>query len=309
MLRVTFLGTAAARPTVARGVSAVAVQRESRLFLFDCGEGTQRQMMRYGTGFGVEAIFVSHLHGDHFLGITGLLRTLALQDRREAILIYGPPGSGGTLEEAAMLGVDRIRFPVVVRELEGGQALHMDDFSIQAFGVHHGTPALGYALVEKERPGRFDVELARKMGVPEGPLYGRLHRGESVEVDGKVIHPRDLVGPPRPGRKVVYTGDTRPFEGVRRMAEGADLLIHEGTFGDGEEERALETYHSTAREAGRLACQAGVRRLILTHISARHSDAAEVLEAQAREELPQTRFARDGLTLEIPFPDEGEAEV
>lgn len=303
MIRVTFLGTAAARPTVGRNVSSIALQREGELMLLDCGEGTQRQMMRYGTGFGVGAIFVTHLHADHFLGLIGLLRTLSLQGRTEPMEIYGPRGSRKTLQQAINLGVERVRFPVEVVELRDGDRVEREEYDVVAFQARHGTRAVGYALKEHDRLGRFDVEKARALGVPEGPLFGRLHRGETVDVDGRTIRPEEVVGPPRAGRSVVYTGDTLPSDTVREVARTADLLIHDATFGAEEAERARDTRHSTAREAAEVARDAGVRRLILTHLSARYADDPDPLEAEAREVFPGARVAYDGLSLEIPYAD------
>jgi len=300
MIRVTFLGTAASRPTVGRNVSGIAVQREGDHFLFDCGEGTQRQMMRYGTGFGVQAIFVTHLHADHFLGITGLLRTMALQDRIDPITLYGPSGSASTLWEAVNLGVDRLKFPVEVHEVEPGEGLQADGYRIEAFGVSHGTRAVGWALIEEDRLGRFDVEGARALGVPDGPMFGQLHRGQDVEVEGSVIRSAHLVGEPRPGRTVVYTGDTRPTDAIVERAQGADLLIHEATFGEEEEERARETFHSTAAGAADVARRAGVRMLCLTHLSARYSEDSKPLQEEAVAHFPEARVAYDGLSLEMP---------
>jgi len=309
MIRVTFLGTAATRPTVRRNVSAIALQREGDSFLLDCGEGTQRQMMRYGTGFAVQDVFVTHLHADHFLGITGLLRTMALQGRADPLRVFGPTSSRATLEQVVSLGVDRVPFPLEIDELDAGSRVEYGEYDVVAFPVDHRTSALGYAFVEHERLGRFDVERARALGVPEGELFGKLHMGQTVEVDGRQIEPADVVGPPRPGRLVVYTGDTRPSEATKEIAKDASLLIHEATFGNEEAERASQTYHSTAGRAAALAAEAGVRRLYLTHISARYADDPSALEAEAREAFPGAVIARDGLSVEIPQNDGAGGEI
>ncbi len=303
MIRLTFLGTAASRPTVGRNVSGIAVQREGELMLFDCGEGTQRQMMRYGTGFNVRTIFVTHIHADHFLGITGLLRTMALQGRTDPMSIFGPPGSARVLRTAVGLGVERVHFPVEVQEVQAGFRLELKGYALEAFEVVHGTPAVGWALVEDPRLGRFDVDRARALGVPEGPLFGRLHRGESVEVGGTVVEAREVVGPARPGRLVVYTGDTRPCASVVERARGADLLVHEATFGLEEESRAHETFHSTAAGAARIARDAGVSSLMLTHVSARYADDPGPLVQEARAVFPGTSVAHDGLVIEVAYAD------
>ena len=306
MIRVTFLGTAASRPTVSRNVSAVMIQREGDSLLFDCGEGTQRQMMRYATGFAVHDVFFTHMHADHFLGITGLLRTMGLQGREEIMRLWAPEGGAVVLNEAVNLGMERTTFPVEIIELRPGDRISRNGYEIVAYRAQHGPRSLGYALIEAERLGRFNPARARELGIPEGPLFGKLHRGESIEVDGRVISPADLVGAPRPGRRVVYTGDSRPCRDTAEIARAADLLIHDATFTHDEVERARDTQHTTAREAADLARTAGVLRLALTHISARYADDPRPIEREAKNVFPQSVVAYDGLTIEVPFRDDGD---
>ena len=303
MIRVTFLGTAAARPTVGRNVSAVSVQKGGDLMLFDCGEGTQRQMMRYQTGFSVGSIFVTHLHADHFLGVIGLLRTLSLQGRTEPMELFAPRRGRQILDPAVRLGVERVSFPVEIHELAPGDRVERDGYHVLAFPVSHGVSALGFALVERERLGRFNLDRARALGVPEGPLFGRLHRGEAITVNGRTVHPSEVVGETRPGRRVVYTGDTAPSDDVVEVSRGCDLLIHDCTFAEEEADRARETGHATAAEAARVARRAGARRLVLTHISARYADTPRILEREAGEIFEGARVAYDGMVLEIPHAD------
>lgn len=305
-LLVRFLGTSASRPTVERGVSSIAVIREGETLLFDCGEGTQRQMMRYGISFALDDIFFSHFHLDHFLGVVGLLRTLSLQGRTEEIRCWGPRGAARFLERSETLGADRLTFPISVKELLPGEVIRRASYSIAAIpAVHRGSPAFSWAIIEDERRGRFDPEHAKALGIPEGPLWGRLHKGETITLDdGREISPATLVGPPRSGRKIVITGDTRPCAATRDAAMGADLLVHEATFAEEEAQRARETGHSTAREAAEVAVSAGVRRLILTHISARYSRDTSDLENESRAVFAATTVARDGMEVEVPFADD-----
>ena len=304
MLSVTFLGTGASTPTVDRNVSGLAVQREGETILFDCGEGSQRQMMRYGTGFSFTDIFFTHYHADHVLGVTGLLRTMGLQDRTAPVVLYGPRGAGRVLGVMANLGVERNQFPIEIVEVRVGDRLARGDYDIVVFETEHRADTVGYALAEHTRLGRFNPERARELGIPEGPLWGRLHKGETVVLqDGRSVRPEDLVGSPRHGRTLVYSGDTRPHLSLIEAARNADLLIHEATFGAEEMERACETGHSTASEAARVALEAGVRRLVLTHISPRYTRDAPELLAEAKAIFPETIIARDGMTLDIPFPD------
>ena len=305
-LTVRFLGTSASRPTVERNVTAITIVREGETLLFDCGEGTQRQMMRYGTSFALADIFFTHMHADHMLGVIGLFRTLALQGRTDPMRLWGPRGSEALLRQSIALGSEREPFPVEFNEVTVDTPIARKGYSILPYTVDHkDKSAVGYALIEDIRLGRFNPDRAREMGIPEGPAWGKLHKGEAVTLDdGRVITPADLVGSSRPGRRVVFTGDSRPAEGTIRVAEGADLLIHESTFSDEEQARAIETGHSTAREAGEVAAKAGVRRLILTHLSARYSVNTSDLLTQAREIFPNTVIAKDGLELEVPFQSE-----
>ena len=300
-----FLGTSAARPTVERNVSSIALLREGEAFLFDCGEGTQRQMMRYGITFNIDDIFFTHFHTDHLLGVVGLLRTMSLQGRTETLRLWGPSGADRMLKRAESLGSERLAFGLEIRELTPGDAIPRKGYLIHTFALEHrGPPSIGYVIAEEERRGRFNPELAVSLGIPEGPMWGKIHRGESVTLDdGRVISPAELVGETRPGRRVVITGDTRPCAATILAAENADLLVHESTFGDEEAERAIETGHSTAREAAQVAKMAGVRKLILTHVSARYTRDAGELEQEARSVFPDARVAKDGLEIDVPFRD------
>ncbi len=306
-----FLGTSASRPTIERNVTSLVAVREGETLMFDCGEGTQRQMMRYGVSFALQDIFFTHYHADHLLGLIGLFRTLALQGRIEPMRLWGPKGGARILRRATEFGVERVGFPVEIHELEPGERVPRKDYAIVPYLADHRQGlAFGWLLVEEERRGRFDPEKARALGIPEGPLWGQIHRGVAVTLaDGRIVTPDMLVGLPRSGRKVVITGDTRPCDATVDAARGADALVHEATFGDEEAPRALETGHSTAREAGEVARRAGVRRLLLTHFSARYSrDSAELLD-QARAEFAETTCARDGMEVDIPFPSQEEEQT
>jgi ribonuclease Z len=300
-LRLTFLGTSAAQPTLARNLSGLAVRRAGELWLFDCGEGSQRQMMRYGTGFAVDAVFFTHFHADHYLGLLGFLRTLSMQGREQPLQLFGPSPAATLLKTAIHLGIDRHGFPIEIRELVAGDFVERAGCRVTAVPVDHGIPAVAYALQEDPRPGEFSLERALALGIPEGPLFGKLQHGEAVALGGTTIQPAQVLGPTRPGRRVVLSGDTRPCAAVCDAARDADLLIHEATFADSEQARAEETHHCTAREAGALASRAGVRRLILTHFSSRYEDDLHRLQREAREPFPLAELAHDGLTLEVPL--------
>jgi ribonuclease Z len=303
LLRLTFLGTSAAQPTASRNVSALAVRRGGQLVLFDCGEGTQRQMIRYGTGFDVAAIFFTHFHADHYLGAIGFVRTLSMLHREAPLRLYGPRPAKRLLEVMLFTGADALSCEVQIRELAPGDAVRLDaGAEVRAFATDHRTPSLGYALAEDARPGRFHPDRAAALGVPPGPLFGALQHGRAVEVAGRTVRPEEVVEPPRRGRVVVVTGDTRPARATVEAARAADLLVHDATFGDAEQDRAQETLHSTAREAARVAREAGVSALVLTHLSTRYDQDPAPLVAQAREEFPGVEVAHDGLVLEVPLP-------
>ncbi len=305
IIRVTFLGTSAAQPTIHRNLSGIAVKADIESLLFDCGEGSQRQMIRFGTGFAVDAIFFTHFHADHYLGVIGFLRTLGMTGREQPLQLFGPPPAKRLLHQAVHLGVDQLPFPLEITELRGGDSVRRTSYSIGAVQVDHKVAALGYVLQEDPRPGRFNVEAARALRVPEGPSFGKLQRGEAVQTrDGRTIGPAEVLGPPRRGRRLALSGDTRPCAPLVNAAMESDLLVHESTFSDDEQERAVETRHSTAREAGRVAREARVKRLILTHLSSRHDVDPSRLLAQAREEFSgPVEVATDGMTLELPLPD------
>jgi ribonuclease Z len=303
LLRLTFLGTSAAQPTIHRNLSGIAVKADTDLLLFDCGEGSQRQMIRFGTGFSVDAVFFTHFHADHYLGIIGFIRTLGMGGRTAPLILHGPPPAKRLLRQAVHLGVDALPFQLDIVELQHGGSVRRNGYTVGAIQVDHRVSALAYVLQEDDRPGRFNVDRARALFVREGPDFGRLQRGESVTAStGQVVQPADVLGPSRPGRRIVISGDTRPCTTVTAAARDADLLIHESTFSDDEQERALETRHSTAREAGRVAREAGARRLILTHLSSRYDPDPSKLLEQAREEYPgPVEVAHDGMTVELPL--------
>jgi ribonuclease Z len=310
-MHVTFLGTSGAVPTTQRNPSAVMVRREGERFLFDAAEGTQRQMMRFQTGFNVSHVFITHLHGDHVLGLPGLVQTWDFNDREEPLAIHTPAGTRNRIEELVTVAGNSPSYPIRVHEVSAGDvALDREDFEIRAIEVDHRATAVGYAVVEDDRKGRFDREKAENdLGISPGPEYSKLHNGEPVELDdGTVVEPEQVVGPPRPGRRVVYTGDTRPVDSVVEAAEDADLLIHDATFAEDRRERAGGTGHATAKQAAEIANRAGAKRLALTHVSTRYAGQSDRLETEAREVFEGERafLPDDGDELDVPFPDAGE---
>jgi ribonuclease Z len=307
-LDVVFLGTSGSMPTARRAPSATLVRRGGERLLFDCAEGTQRQLLRSDVGLvDLQEIFLTHFHADHFLGLPGMLKTFALRGRELPLTLYGPRGLNDLMRTLQRV-VGRLSYEVAVVELAAGAALPRDGYELRTFPVRHGRDALGYALVEDERPGRFDVASADALGVPFGRERGTLQTGAPVTLaDGRVVTPGQVLGAARPGRKLVLTGDTAPSDDVVAAALGADLLVHEATFCEDEAERARETEHSTALEAARVARDAGVRLLALTHLSSRYGGGD--VEREARTVFPDTVVPRDFDLIELPFRERGGPEL
>jgi ribonuclease Z len=304
-LRIIFLGTAGSVPTPERSLPAIVVQRKDELLMFDCGEGVQRQMIRIGVGFHRKTkIFVTHLHGDHVLGLPGLLQTMSLMDRERRLEVYGPPGIEAFVKAIRQTVQFSLTFPLETREVTGGNRVCEEkEYAVYAAWADHVVPSLAYGLVEKPRPGKFNPVKAKQLGIPEGPLWSKLQHGSTVKLpNGRVVEPKEVVGPPRPGRKIVYSGDTRPIESIVELAKNADLLIHDGTLADELAEKAHEDGHSTASQAAEIAKRAGVKWLILTHISARYKN-ADILVEQARKIFPKTDIAEDFMKIELPLKD------
>jgi ribonuclease Z len=307
-LDVVFLGTAASAPTAARGTSATLLRRGGDRLLVDCGEGTQRQLLRSDIGLvDLEDVFLTHLHADHVLGLPGMLKTFGLRGRETPIRVHGPRGTRALLGALGVV-VGKISYPLDIIELSPGEAVARDGYRIEAFAVAHGVPALGYALREEDRPGRFDVETADALGVPDGPARGTLQRGEPVTLDdGGVVSPEKVLGPARRGRSIVLTGDTAPAASVVEAATGADVLVHEATFLADGRARARETEHSTAGEAALVAREAEVGLLALTHVSARYAPSEIVDEACAL--FPRSVVPRDFDLVTVPLPERGSPEL
>jgi ribonuclease Z len=303
-LDIVFLGTSGSVPTARRGLAGTLVRRGGDRILFDCGEGTQRQLLRSSIGLvELHEIFLTHYHADHYLGLPGMLKTFALRGRELPLTVYGPPGL------IDLFGVLRrifgkLSYEVELRELAHGDTLDRGDHRIFAFAVEHGVTANGYCLAESPRPGRFDLETACSLGVPQGPLFGRLQAGESVELPtGGTVAPEQVLGPPRPGRKIVLAGDTRPAREVLELAREADVLVHEATFASEEQQRADETLHSSSIGAAELAKAAGVKLLALTHLSNRYFGPEIAREARAI--FADTVVPRDFDIIDVRFPERG----
>jgi len=299
-MKLVFLGTSGSIPTSQRGLPAIALRRDRELLLFDCAEGTQRQMALAGLSpMRLKAIFITHLHGDHFLGLAGLVQTMSLMDRKEKLEVYCPPEGKERIENFLRVPYYTLTFEVHVKELKPGDELRRSGYSIKTCRVDHPVPALAYALLEDQRSGKFYPQKAIALGVKAGPDFSRLKSGKSVKLrDGCVVKPEQVMGPPQPGRKIVYAGDTRPCESIVKFSEGADVLIHDCTLANELAERAVETGHSTPAEAAEIAKRAEVKQLVLIHISPRYEDDSVLLK-QAKQIFPNVEVAKDLMELEV----------
>jgi ribonuclease Z len=306
-LSVAFLGTGGAVPSARRNTASVLVARGGERLLFDCGEGTQRQMQRSLGLVQVDSLFFTHFHADHFLGLPGLLKTYDLTERERPLSVYGPRGLVDLFKSLARV-IGRIEYKLDLVELEAGDAIPLDGAEVRAFPVEHGVRAHGYALVEAERPGRFDPGAAQRLGVAEGPDFARLQRGEEVETaTGAAVRPGDVMGESRPGRRLVVTGDTAPCRATVEAACGAELLVHDASFAEEEAQRAADTGHSTVGQAAAVAREADVKLLALVHISSRYH-VGKVLE-EAKDVFANSAAPKDFDLVEIPFPEKGEPQL
>jgi ribonuclease Z len=307
-LDLVFLGTSGSMPTAQRAPTAILLRRGGERLLFDCAEGTQRQLLRSNVGLiELREVFLTHYHADHYLGLPGMLKTFALRGRETPITIYGPPGLSDLFGALRRI-FGRLTYPYELIELQPGEILERGNYRLATFPVNHGVSAFGYAVVEDPRPGRFDVEAANALGIPAGPERGTLQRGEAVTLtDGRVVAPQSVLGEVRPGRKVVVSADTAYSQDVVEAASGADVLVHEATFAEEERERARETLHSTAGDAAQVAREAEVGLLALTHLSNRYFGGEIEREAQAI--FPNTVVPRDLDIIVVPFPERGSPEL
>jgi len=298
-LEITFLGTGGSWPTVKRNVSAIAIKRGGEILLFDCGEGTQRQIQKSKLSYmQISKIFITHYHGDHFLGLPGLIQTMQLNDREEPLYIYGPRGLRKLVSQILSLGYFTPTYEIVATELDDNCSIKFEGYIIKTLKVYHNVPTFAYCLEEDKRPGKFSKEKALELGIPEGPLFSKLQRGETIVINGRKITPNMVLGPKRPGRKIVISGDTRPFEKMVDFAKNADVLVHDATFHSELEEVAAEYGHSTAKQAAEIAKKAEVDKLFLVHISPRYLD-PKPLEEEAKEIFKDSIVPKDFQSFEI----------
>lgn len=302
-MEIVFLGTSGSLPSPERNVSAIAVKRGGEVILLDCGEGTQRQFMLSKLSFmQVSRVLISHYHGDHFLGLPGLIMTMTLNDRQEPLEILGPPGTAAMVETLSSLGAFAPGFKVTLRELDPGGAVEYEEYTIRCIRSPHPVYTLCFSLEEKPRPGKFNLQRATELGLPPGPLYRALQEGREVKFQGRTITPDMVLGPPRRGRKLVYTSDTTPNPDLDWFAKDSDVLIHDSSVESTLEAKANEYGHSSARQAAEAARRCGARKLFLTHISPRYGD-TEAIEREAQAIFPAATVARDFLEFAVPLPD------
>jgi len=299
-LSIIFLGTGGSWPTVKRNVTSVAIKRGGEVILFDCGEGTQRQLQKSKLSYmQIKKIFITHFHGDHFLGLPGVIQTMQLNDRKNPLHIYGPKGMIKLTNDLLSLGYFKPNYKIVAHEIDENDVLDFEEYTIRVLRVKHGIPTIAYCFEEKVRPGKFDKPKALELGIPEGPLFNKLQKGETITLkDGKKIKPEQVLGPPRKGRKIVISGDTRPVKEMINFAKNADVLIHESTFHSEMIEVAGEYGHTTASQAAEIAKKSNVDRLFLTHISPRYLD-HRVLENEATQIFKKSIVPKDLQEFEV----------
>ena len=300
-MEIIFLGTSGSMPTSIRSLPSVVIRREGRVFMFDCGEGTQRQLATAKIGFNREmAVLISHMHGDHVLGLPGMIQSMALLGRSKPLKVFGPKGLKGYLKAIDTYVPYASNFDVNVCEVRDGVVVDDPEFRIEAVWVDHSGPCLAYSFTEKPRPGKFNPKAAARVKVPEGPLWRELQMGRAVTVGGRVVKPEKIVGPPRPGKKIVYSGDTKPCPSILRLSKGADVVIFDSTFDESRTDKAKSYGHSTSKQAAVIARKAGVKKLYLTHVSAIYNEEAiNDLLKQARKIFPRTYLATDLLRIEV----------
>jgi len=301
-LNIIFLGTGGSWPTIKRNVTSIAVKRGREIILFDCGEGTQRQFQKSKLSYmQISKIFITHFHGDHFLGLPGLIQTMQLNDRNIPLHIYGPPGMNNLMIKLLSLGYFKPKYEIISHEMEANEEIKFEGYKIKAVSVKHNIPAYGYILKEDNRPGRFNKKKALDLGIPEGPLFSQLQKGKTVELkDGREIKPNVVLGNPRKGRKIVISGDTKPFKEMIEYAKDADILIHEATFESGMEGVSGEYGHSTSEQAAEIANRANVDKLYLVHISPRYNDNDEILK-DAKKTFKKSYVAKDFQDIEVKY--------
>ncbi|MCJ7697922.1 MAG: ribonuclease Z [Thermoplasmata archaeon] len=301
-LHIIFLGTGGSWPTVKRNVSSLAIKRGSEILLFDCGEGTQRQFQQSNLSYmQISKIFITHFHGDHFLGLPGLIQTMQLNDRDAPLHIYGPKGMEDLTDHLLTLGYFRPSYEIISHDITNGDEVEFEEYSIHVLKVKHNVPAFSYRLEEQQRPGKFNKPKALELGIPEGPLFSKLQCGQTITLaNGKNITPDMILGPSRKGRKIVISGDTMPCEEMIAFSKNADVLVHEATFDSELEDIAKEYGHTTAAQAAEIAKKADVEKLFLVHISPRYLD-YRVLENDARKIFVQSFVPKDFQEIEVPL--------